>query len=357
MASGGREECRLVSGASAVLVALAALVSVSLHGCQLARVHNCSQTHMNCMKTGCCIDPAFECWARDEEWASCQESCTPSFTTACNKVLPGGKVLTTTTTPPPASATEKATTTGKEKVDWVEGTWTTGYWDCCKPSCSWKGKGKVNYPVQSCDAKGNVLADTEVESVCQGGTATTCFSNQPFIVSKNLSMGFAAAAVSGSNGLTGDHNCGMCYELVFVGTKHSDSWGGAHPDLVGKRMILQVSNIGKDVKGDHSFDILIPGAGQGIFTDGCHTQFPDFEMGDFDCDKRYGGCDKKKGCARLPESLRDGCEWRFEWYKWLVGSGKTNNPFVKFRRVKCPKELTDISGATPEDDFMMPVMM
>merc|ERR1712113_1322749 len=28
---------------------------------------------------------------------------------------------------------------------WTQGTYTTGYWDCCKPSCSWPGKGHVNH--------------------------------------------------------------------------------------------------------------------------------------------------------------------------------------------------------------------
>ena len=37
--------------------------------------------------------------------------------------------------------------------DWHQGTYTTGYWDCCKPSCSWSGKGDVEAPVLSCEAE------------------------------------------------------------------------------------------------------------------------------------------------------------------------------------------------------------
>jgi len=164
-------------------------------------------------------------------------------------------------------------------------------------------------------------------------------------------MGFAAAAVGGIAGLTGDTNCGQCFELQFTAEKHKDGdWGGAHPDLVGKRMILQVTNIGEDVKGTHSFDIQIPGAGQGIFDTGCVAQFPDYEKDDFDNGKRYGGCSKKSECQRLPKKMQDGCKWHFDWYKWAFEGGQTNNPYVNFHRVKCPHKLTAISGAVPSDD-------
>merc|ERR1719432_660580 len=50
---------------------------------------------------------------------------------------------------------------------WVSGTYTTGYWDCCKPSCSWPGKGNVNRPTLSCDANtGQKLFDANEGSVC-----------------------------------------------------------------------------------------------------------------------------------------------------------------------------------------------
>jgi len=161
--------------------------------------------------------------------------------------------------------------------------------------------------------------------------------------------------VSGSHGLTGDVNCGQCYELKFVDKIHSpDNWGGAHPDLVGRSMVIQVSNIGHDVNGDHSFDIQIPGAGQGLFTDGCVAQFPGHTSGDFDCDITHGGCSKRSGCDRLPQELRDGCQWRYDWYRWLIQDGQTNNPFVDFRRVRCPEHLTNISESVPTDDGLQP---
>jgi len=178
--------------------------------------------------------------------------------------------------------------------------------------------------------------------------------------SESLSFGFAAAAVSGDHGLTGDDNCGQCYELQFVDKVHPndpwEGWGGSHPLLVGKTMIIQVTNIGYDVNGEHSFDLQIPGAGQGAFTSGCTRQFNGFSSGDFDCDKNYGGCNDISGCDRLPAEQQEGCRWRYNWYKWLAADGQTNNPYVDFRRVRCPTELTDITGSVPLDDADFPVV-
>merc|ERR1712137_387882 len=199
------------------------------------------------------------------------------------------------------------------------------------------------------------LTDPNVPSVCGGGSAASCADNRPFLVKPRLSMGFSAIAVSGDHGLTGDTNCGQCFELKFLDQKHPDgNWGGSHPELVGKSMVVQVTNIGYDVSGEHSFDLQIPGAGQGIFTNGCTAQFSGHSSGDFDCDNRYGGCNSKAGCARLPEELRGACEWRYDWFHWLEHEGQTNNPYVDFRRVRCPEQLTALSGSVPLDDDEFP---
>ena len=115
-------------------------------------------------------------------------------------------------------------------------------------------------------------------------------------------------------------------------------------------IFTQVTNIGYDVTGDHSFDLQIPGGGQGIFDTGCVRQFPGglfggyYSTDDFDCGVRYGGCADESGCSRLPSELRAGCEWRFG------DSYRSDNPYVRFRRVRCPAELVEISGSTPRDD-------
>mmetsp|Transcript_20099 Transcript_20099/g.62899 ORF Transcript_20099/g.62899 Transcript_20099/m.62899 type:complete len:351 (-) Transcript_20099:125-1177(-) len=333
-----------------VLAAAVALIAIHLQGCGGGggggeACKGGAKAGENCKDVGCCEDSKLKCYQKDDGWASCSSSCTPGkhdsdpkeFRTpwSCEVVKPPAP----TTTPPPVHG-------------WVQGTWTTGYWDCCKPSCSWKGKGKVDKPVASCDIRtGKRLAHTEETSVCNKGVAATCTDMSPFKVNSGLSMGFAAAAVGeASKGLTGDNNCGQCFELVFTGDQHKGNWGGADSTLAGKRMIIQVTNIGQDVTGNHSFDILIPGAGQGIFTSGCTRQFSGHKSEDFDCGKNYGGCSKEDGCKKLPKEMQAGCEWRYEWYDWLKEGGKTNNPYVRYHRVKCPHQLVALSGTTPNDD-------
>jgi len=214
----------------------------------------------------------------------------------------------------------------------------------------------VNRPTLACNAyTGQKEYDGNAGSVCGGqGSSASCADNKPFSVAPRLSYAFTAAAVSGNHGLNGDENCGQCYEIKFTGRQHS--WGGgSHPELVGKSMVVQVTNIGYDVNGEHSFDLQIPGAGQGLFDDGCTRQFGG-SKGDYDCDNNYGGCNDRSGCARLPWELRSGCEWRFDWYRWLVGGGRSNNPWIDFRRVRCPAEITNISGSTPNDNDQYPAI-
>merc|ERR1719221_450336 len=311
---------------------------------------SCSDPGEDCRTTKCCTTPGFQCYEKNEWWASCMDACDPGEVDPYDNATWSCTILSATDTPPPTPTMAPGS--------WVSGTWTTGYWDCCKPSCSWPGKGSVNQSTLSCSADtGAVLSDPNVASVCDGGDAATCASNLPFQVSEDLSMGFAAAAVGGVSGLNGDANCGQCFELVFTSEQHFDgmySWGGAHPDLVGKRHVVQVTNIGYDVSGVHSFDLMIPGAGQGIFDSGCSRQFSGYSSGDFDCDNNYGGCSERSGCERLPPELRAGCYWRYDWYMWLASSGQTNNPWVNFRRVRCPQQLTAITNSVPLDDDSYP---
>jgi len=286
---------------------------------------------------------------------------TTASSTASSTTQGAPTPIATSTAAPATTTTTTGGSRGPAPVDeaWIRGTWTTGYWDCCKPSCAWPGKGKVDKPIRSCSAGTSFpLEDPHEGSVCDGGAAVSCPNNAPWAYSSNLSFGFAAAAVNGGHGLAGDANCGHCFELRFTGARHPngqhDPWGGAHPGLVGKAMVIQVSNIGGDVTGDHSFDLQIPGAGQGLFSNGCSAQFQGFEAGDFDCDNLYGGCHERGGCDRLPLELQAGCKWRYDWYHWLKSSGKTNNPFVDFRRVRCPPQIVAVSGSTPLDDADYP---
>ena len=194
---------------------------------------------------------------------------------------------------------------------------TTRYWDCCKPSCSWSGKGPVSRPVQTCSIKDIPLKNSaNIPSGCDGGNAFACSNQGPFNMSKNVSYGFVAANLKGQK--ESDWCC-RCYKLIFT-----------NGPVKGKTMIVQVTNTGYDLQDNH-FDIAIPGGGQGIFT-GCDIQYKNYKGG-----QRYGGITKQSECNSLPLSLRKGCNWRFSWFK------NADNPLVQFEKIKCPKLLTDIS--------------
>lgn len=196
---------------------------------------------------------------------------------------------------------------------------TTRYWDCCKPSCAWGGKAIVTRPVETCDRNG--APQKGIDSIngvsgCNGGNVFACDSHSPFVVSKNMSYGFAAAALSGQSEKDW---CCACYELTFVSGP-----------VIGKKMIIQITNTGYDLGSNH-FDLAIPGGGQGIFT-GCNVQYNGYQGGQL-----YGGIKTRAECNRLPQRQRKGCHWRFDWFR------NADNPKVKAKNVVCPKELLNIS--------------
>lgn len=206
---------------------------------------------------------------------------------------------------------------------------TTRYYDCCKPSCSWPGKADVLQPVNHCSVDGvTLIPDFEAPSACQKdvvGTAHMCESQQPWAISDSLSYGFAAAALPGGE----SESCCKCYALTFT-----------DPPIRGKQLVVQVTNTGADV-GSNQFDLQIPGGGVGIF-DAC-TNMYGLPAGSNGWGKQYGGILSIEDCETFPESLKEGCKWRFNW---LLGA---DNPKMKFAEVECPKELTDITGCIRKD--------
>jgi len=195
---------------------------------------------------------------------------------------------------------------------------TTRYWDCCKPSCAWSGKGPVTRPVLTCAQDGVTGLGENEQSGCNSGPAYTCNNNQPWRVNDNLSYGFAAVHLTGQ----GEYNwCCACYELTFTSGPVS-----------GKKMVVQVTNTGGDL-GQNHFDIQIPGGGVGLFN-GCKPQWgaPDNGWG-----AQYGGVSSEAECQQLPAQIRDGCIWRFQWFQ------NADNPSVDFQQVACPAELTQRS--------------
>lgn len=108
-------------------------------------------------------------------------------------------------------------------------------------------------------------------------------------------------------------------------------------------MIVQTTNTGGDL-GQNHFDILIPGGGVGLF-DGCTPQYGRPLPG-----KQYGGVSSRSECdsSSMPQALKAGCQWRFDWFKGA------DNPDMTFEQVKCPTQLTGISGCTRSDDGSSP---
>ncbi|KAK7414810.1 hypothetical protein QQZ08_012491 [Neonectria magnoliae] len=205
---------------------------------------------------------------------------------------------------------------------------STRYWDCCKPSCAWGGKASVSAPALTCDKNDNPISDANAVSGCNGGTSYTCSSYAPWAVSDDLAYGFAATAIDGGSESSW---CCACYALTFTS-------GAAK----GKKMVVQSTNTGGDLGSNH-FDLLIPGGGVGIF-DGCTSEFGSALPG-----AQYGGISSQSQCTSFPEVLKDGCNWRFDWFD------NSDNPGLTFEQVQCPTALTDISGCKRNDDSSFPV--
>jgi len=156
-----------------------------------------------------------------------------------------------------------------------------------------------------------------------------CMNNAPWKVG-NISFGYVAAAIG---------SCGDCYQFDFPN---------------GQVMVVMANNHG-DIHEGAKFDLMIPGGGVGDF-DALTRQVTNSGVSNPNMGERYGGfrgacgwsysasnvnCVKQK-CEsvfkNLP-SLRDGCLW---WTNTLgTDEASWNNPTVNYKKVTCPKELTE----------------
>ena len=229
------------------------------------------------------------------------QSTTPSSSSGNN----GGGGGSTYTPKPAGSSTAK----------------TTQYWDACKPSCGWNGKGGLR--ASSCNISGGGKAKNDDASACSNGNSYTCMDQAPRKVG-NVSFGYAAINMG---------SCGDCYQLDFPN---------------GHVMVVMKSNIGNLNEGA-AFDIMIPGGGAGDF-DALTKQVQNSGISNPDMGSRYGGfrlaCNNSASCVKqkcdatfknLPD-LRAGCNW----YADNLGNNMQSfdNPTVKYQKVDCPSELT-----------------
>lgn len=125
---------------------------------------------------------------------------------------------------------------------------TTRFWDCCKPSCSWNGKGPLTKPVMACDKSDKPLTDTTVGTGCNGGSAYQCSNQQPWAVNDTFSYGFAGIFLTEAR--TEDRWCCACYQLSFT----SDP-------LKNKTMIIQASNTAYDINTANRFSLAVRSVG------------------------------------------------------------------------------------------------
>ena len=109
------------------------------------------------------------------------------------------------------------------------------YWDCCKPSCSWKENSGGN-PARQCDVNMNSLKDFSAGSLCEGGPATTCLDQVPFILNEYLAYAFAAVPGDDPN------VCGKCFQLTFVGEGKYETRIN-HRKLIGKNLLLLLQTL------------------------------------------------------------------------------------------------------------------
>ncbi|KAF2250686.1 carbohydrate-binding module family 1 protein, partial [Trematosphaeria pertusa] len=208
----------------------------------------------------------------------------------------------------------------------VKGTGTTTRgWSCCKNSCSWSNKAPVSSPVLSCDAQDNLLNNPARRDGCDsGGGAFACSDLSPWAASNDLAYGWAGVNLAATNESAW---CCSCYSLTFTSGP-----------VNGKQMIVQVVNSGADL-GDDQFDLAVPGGGQGAMQ-GCTKQFGAEDV----WGAEYGGVSHRDECDALPDPLKGGCYWRFDWFR------NADNPSVMWEKVTCPEALTYVSNCRRNDD-------
>lgn len=255
------------------------------------------------------------------------------------------------TNPPKSSAsnggstggTANFTPTGNESGDRV---WLSRYWDGCKPSCGWTANS--NPTAHSCSNGGTTrLSGFDDKSVLENGPASTCLDQSPRVIG-NIAYAYAASHTNG--------DCGKCYLLEFDGGSN-DTPNERSRALIGKKMVIMISNIGGDVgnKGKQ-FDVMIPGGGVGYYDLGqCIKSGNSPLYQPFLRSERYGGyltdcggakedgapstatiksCITQKCNSISNSDAKAGCLFMANWYE------AANNPTAKYTRIVCPTELT-----------------
>ncbi|KAK6507723.1 hypothetical protein TWF481_006145 [Arthrobotrys musiformis] len=203
---------------------------------------------------------------------------------------------------------------------------TSMYYDCCKPACAWPTYGSFITGLKTCDANDQLVLDDTAGGYCGGGPASSCTNQTPWAVNETFSYGYASIFIRGADSTEW---CCSCYELEFL-----DS------EIKGKKMIVQGINVNFNVDQINWFSLAVPG--QADWQSQCQRRFGG-TFGEF-FGKNATGFTNVTQCDTIPEELQAACRWRYTWYQDVKG------PNATFKRVECPAEIVNVSGCLRTDD-------
>lgn len=166
---------------------------------------------------------------------------------------------------------------------------------------------------------------------------STLIIHEPYFVLFTLHIPFTRLSW-----FIGDAPSRLLFDLRKCGSNISSSYRLTFTNgpVAGKRMIVQSTNTGSDIS-NNQFDILMPGGGVGLFN-GCASQWGGIPGA------QYGGVGSRGECDGMPDHLKAGCYWRFDWFL------NADNPTFDFKQVACPAELADKTGCRRSDDGNFP---
>ena len=236
------------------------------------------------------------------------------------------------------------------EIKYVEGglSGTSGlsrYWNCCKPSCASEAEAAKGNQARLCDPYMHRLFDYSTTNKCEGGQATTCFSQVPFVIDGCDDIGFGFGTISSSN----PNICGRCFLLEFTG---EGVWTtqNTHRALKNKKLIFMGINKGAD---ELKFGLLVPGGGSGLLN-GCKGIFSG-DMGDkaggflLECQSadEAGMSDDEKSNTERKKCLIRKCTENFTgepregclFYAYFLEAA--GFPEVTYKEIECPQILKD----------------
>jgi len=226
---------------------------------------------------------------------------------------------------------------------------TTGLsrgWNCCKPNCASEKQAAKGNEARQCDSNMRRLYDYSVTSKCEGGPATACFSQIPFSIDGCDNIGFGFGTVASKSDI-----CGRCFLLEFTGEGYWTT-KDTHRALKNKKLIIMAINKGYGNDEKLEFELMVPGGGSGMHTNGCLGIFSGdlgAKYGGFlaDCQGEAGMTDDERSNTERKKCLIRKCTEAFTgepregclFYAYFLEAA--GNPVINYQEVECPLILKD----------------